>query len=38
MNKSQETTVFSSGQKRTFHNETETRKVMADFKFDALYR
>ena len=33
MNKSQETTVFGGLQ-----NETKARKVMVDFKFDALYR
>ena len=36
MNKSQETTVFSSLQKLT--SASKARKVMVDFKFDALYR
>ena len=35
MNKSQETTVFHGRQNRY---ETKARKVMVDFKFDALYR
>ena len=36
-NKSQETTVFSAPQV-DFRYETKARKVMVDFKFDALYR
>ena len=36
MNKSQETTVFHGRQ--DFRYETKARKVMVDFKFDALYR
>ena len=36
--KSQETMVFSGRQKLTnFCHETEARKVMVDFRFDALY-
>ena len=38
MNKSQETTVFSGRQKFYFLNEIKARKVMVDFKFDALYK
>ena len=34
INKSQEMMVFSGD----FRHETEARKVMVDFKFDALYR
>ena len=34
MNKSQETTVLAGA----FRYETKARKVMVDFKFDALYR
>ena len=29
---------FRGSQKTDFYNETEVRKVMVDFKFDALYR
>ena len=36
MNKSQETTVFHGHQKLTSAI-TKARKVMVDFKFDALY-
>ena len=36
MKKSQETTVFS--RQIDFRYETEARKEMVDFKFDALYR
>ena len=36
MNKSQETTVFHGRQKLTRY-EIKARKVMVDFKFDALY-
>ena len=38
MNKSQETTVFRGRQKLDFRYETKARKVMVDFKFDALYK
>ena len=38
MNLSQETMVFGGRQKLTSAIETKTRKVMVDFKFDALYR
>ena len=38
MNKSQEATVFSGSPETKFRHETEARKVMVDFKFDALYR
>ena len=38
MNKSQESTVFGGRQKLTSAYETKARKVMVDFKFDALYR
>ena len=37
MNKSQETTVISECHKIDFHYKTKARKVMVDFKFDALY-
>ena len=37
MNKLQESTVFG-GSEIDFRYETEARKVMVDFKFDALYR
>ena len=37
MNKSQETTVFMRSPETDFCHETEARKVMVDFKFDALY-
>ena len=36
MNKSQEITIFSG--LPDFHHETDARKMMIDFKFDALYR
>ena len=36
MNKSQELTVFPGRQKLTSANELKARKVMVDFKFDAL--
>ena len=36
MNKSQELTVFH-GRKKWFRYEIKARKVMVDFKFDALY-
>ena len=38
MNKSQETTVFHRAPEIDFRCETKARKVMVDFKFDALYR
>ena len=38
MNKSQETTVFHGRQKLTSAMKDKARKVMVDFKFDALYR
>ena len=38
MNKSQETTVFQRAPEIDFRYETKARKVMVDFKFDALYR
>ena len=38
MNKLQETTVFSGRQKLTSAMKRGARKVMVDFKFDALYR
>ena len=38
MNKSQETTFFSGCQKLTSAMKLCARKVMIDFKFDALYR
>ena len=39
MNKSQETTVSGGRAPQIdFHYETKARKVMVDFKFDALYR
>ena len=38
MNKSQETMVISRHQKLTSSYETKDRKIMVDFKFDALYR
>ena len=38
MNKLQETTFFQRVQEIDFRYETKTRKVMVDFKFDALYR
>ena len=38
MNKSQETTFFSRLTELDFCYETKARKVMVDFKFDALYR
>ena len=38
MNKSQETTVFHRAPEIDFCYETKARKVMVDFKFDALYR
>ena len=38
MNKSQVTTVFHGRQKIDFRYELKARKVMVDFKFDALYR
>ena len=37
MNKSQETTVFHGRQKLTTAIKTKARRVMVDFKFDALY-
>ena len=37
MNKSQETTVFGRAPEFDFRYETEAKKVMVDFKFDALY-
>ena len=37
MNKSQETTVFSRAPEIDFRYEIKARKVMVDFKFDALY-
>ena len=37
MNKSQELTVFPGRQKLTSAKELKARKVMVDFKFDALY-
>ena len=38
MNKSQETTVFHRRQKLTSAMKLRLRKVMADFRFDALCR
>ena len=38
MNKSQETTIFLQAPEIDFRYETKARKVMVDFKFDALYR
>ena len=38
MNKSQETTVFGGAPEIDFRYETEARKVMVYFRFDALYR
>ena len=38
MNKSQETTFFWWAPEFDFHYKTKSRKVMVDFKFDALYR
>ena len=38
MNKSQEMTVFGGRQILTSAMKTKARKVMVDFKFDALYR
>ena len=38
MNLLQESTFFWWAPEIDFHNETEARKVMVDFKFDALYR
>ena len=38
MNKSPETTVFTRAPVIDFRYETKARKVMIDFKFDALYR
>ena len=38
MNKSKETTVFGGCPEIDFRYETKARKVMVDFKFDALYR
>ena len=38
MNKSQETTIFHRAPESDFRYETKARKVMLDFKFDALYR
>ena len=38
LNKSQETTVFGRHQKLTSAVKKKARKVMVDFKFDALYR
>ena len=38
MNESQEMTVFGGRMKIDFRYETKARKVMVDFKFDALYR
>ena len=38
MNKSQETMFFSGHQKLTSAYKTKARKVMVDFKFDALHR
>ena len=37
MNKSQELTVFSRAPEIDFRYEIKARKVMVDFKFDALY-
>ena len=37
MNKSPETTVFHGRQKLTSAMKKKARKVMVDFKFDALY-
>ena len=37
MNKSQKLTVFSRAPEIDFRYETKDRKVMVDFKFDALY-
>ena len=38
MNKSQENDGFSRAPEIDFRYETKARKVMVDFKFDALYR
>ena len=38
MNKSQETTFFLRAPEIDFRYEIKARKVMVDFKFDALYR
>ena len=38
MNKSQRNDSFSRAPEIDFHYETKARKVMVDFKFDALYR
>ena len=38
MNKSQLATIFSRAPEIYFRYETEAKKVMVDFKFDALYR
>ena len=38
MNKSQEMTFFLRAPEVDFRYETKARKVMVDFKFDALYR
>ena len=35
INKSQQKTIFSGYQEIDFRHETEARKVMVDFKFDA---
>ena len=37
MNKSQELTIFHGRQKLTSAKKLKTRKVLVDFKFDALY-
>ena len=37
MNKSRELTVFSRAPEIDFRYETKARKVMVDFKFDALH-
>ena len=37
MKKSQESTVFGGAPEIDFRYETEARKVIVDFKFDALY-
>ena len=38
LNKSQETTVFRGAPEFDFRYETKARKMMVDFKFDAIYR
>ena len=38
MNTSQEVTIFSWAPEIDFRYETEARKVIVDFKIDALYR